>query len=139
MNKLKKFLPSQNFPFSPGFTLIEVLVSSSLIMFLLLSITQLILYSLLVKNRTDWGRISSELASSKLEYFKSLSFENQELQEGTTEERLKEKNTHKIFKIKWKIKDLNESLKKVEIVCYPDSALSKKVELILYISKELGF
>jgi Tfp pilus assembly protein PilV len=60
MNDLRK---------NQGFTLFEVLISASIVILLLIGLTQLTIHSLLVKRLSDYRMNSAELVSSKLEYF----------------------------------------------------------------------
>ncbi len=62
-----------------GFTLVEVLVSFALVFILITGTAQLTIHSLLVKRRADCNLRTAELASSKLEYLKSLPYESDEL------------------------------------------------------------
>lgn len=137
MKKKKSLLKNKSFP--SGFTLIEVLISFSLTIFLLMGMGQLILYSLKVKTRTDCGLTSTLLASSKLTAFQSLAFENRELMEDFKEERVKEERTHKKYLVQWKIQDVDSTLKKIEITCTPENHTQKKAQLVLYLCKELRF
>ena len=59
-----------------GFTLVEVLVSFALVFILITGTAQLTIHSLLVKRRADGNLRTAELASSKLEYLKSLPYES---------------------------------------------------------------
>ncbi len=60
----------------------EVLVSFALVFILITGTAQLTIHSLLVKRRADCNLRTAELASSKLEYLKSLPYESDELKEG---------------------------------------------------------
>ncbi|MBS3818471.1 hypothetical protein KGY73_03060 [bacterium] len=137
MNELKKGSLPKKKEFLSGFTLIEVLISFSLIIFLLMGMAQLILYSLRIKTRTDCGLISTQLASSKLATLKSLPFEG--LRECSKKEIIKEERTHKDYHIKWKIQEMDSTMKKIEITCYTESFVPKKAQLVLFLCKELRF
>lgn len=126
-------------PGSQGFSLIEVLISFALVTWLILGISQLIIHSLSIKRRSDDSVKSAELASSKLEHFKSLPFESSELFEGVGEESLKGYEPKKFFRREWSIEAASPNLKKIIMNCFSEICPEKKTRLVLYLSKELGF
>src|SRR4030042_6450524 len=66
-----------------GFNLIELLISSSLILFLVAGTAQLLGLSLIAKRNADFHFRATRLASSRLEHFKPLSHDSPELEAGT--------------------------------------------------------
>lgn len=122
-----------------GFSFIECLVSFSIVTFLILGTSQLLLHSLIVQKRSNFNAASAQLTISKLEYFKSLPFDSSELSEGSQTKNIKEKNSRAIFQMKWKIQDISQSLKKIEFECFSETCPEKKTHLVLFISKKLGF
>ncbi len=122
-----------------GFTLVEFLVSFTLVTLLITGTVQLTIHSLLVKRNADLNMKTAELASSFLEYIKSLPYENDELKEGSSEESIKEDGSLEIFRRKWEVKDVSPNLKRIEVECFSEKHPLKKARLVLYISKELGF
>lgn len=124
---------------NPGFTLIEVLVSASVIILLLMSLAQLTIHSLLVKRISDYRINSAELASSKLEYFKSLPFESEKLAEGSDEETIEKEDQKGFYRSQWSIQDISPEMKKIEIECFYESSPERNIRLILFMSRKLGF
>lgn len=122
-----------------GFSLIELLISFSIIMFLILEMAQLTLYSFRVKRRSDYSLKSAELASSKLEYFKSLPFESPELNESFKTESLQGDATLEIYHREWGVQNVSLNMKRIEIECFCENCPQKKTQLVLILSKELGF
>ncbi len=122
-----------------GFTLIEVLVSFFIVMVLALGMAQLTIYSILVKTRSDYSVKSAELASSKLEYFKSLPYESEELKKGTEMEIQEADNPRGTYRREWRIQDISSDLKKIEMECYFDNCPEKKARMVLFLSRDLGF
>lgn len=122
-----------------GFSLIELLISFSLIMFLIIGAAQLTLYSLLIKRRCAYSIKSAELASAKLEYFKSLGYQSEELNEGSKTETLRARNPRGNYKRKWKIQDVSPFLKSMEMECFFENCPQKKVRLKLFLSRNIGF
>jgi len=124
---------------NPGFTLIEVLVSASVIILLLMSLAQITIHSLLIKRISDYRINSTELASSKLEYFKSLPFESEELAEGSDEETIEKEGQKGLYRSQWSIQDISPEMKKIEIECFYESSPGRNIRLILFMSRKLGF
>ncbi len=122
-----------------GFSLVELLISFVLIAILTTGTAQLAVHSLLVKRRADCNFISAELASSLLEYFKSLPYESDELKEGFLKESAGGEGILGTFWKEWKIQDLSPNMKRIEIESYAQSCSQKKVRLVLLLSRELGF
>lgn len=122
-----------------GFSLVELLISFVLIAILTTGTAQLAVYSLLVKRRADCNFISAELASSLLEYFKSLPYESDELKEGFLKESAGGEGILGTFWKEWRIQDLSPNMKRIEIESYAQSCSQKKIRLVLLLSRELGF
>jgi len=122
-----------------GFSLIEVLISLLIITFLILATAQLTLYSLQVKRRSDCSLNAAELASAKLEYFKSLPYESDELGSGSRSEVIEGSSSPETFRREWDTQPVSLSMKTAEVTCYSDNFQEKKAHLILFLSRELGF
>ena len=122
-----------------GFTLLELLISFSIVVILLLGAAQLTLYSLHVKKTSDCSLESAEWASDKLEYLKSLRFECEDLEECSAVERIQSQRSKDIFQRTWVISDVSLNLKRIEVECFAISCIPRKTRLVLFYSKELGF
>lgn len=122
-----------------GFTLIEVLISFFIVMVLILGMAQLTIHSIFIKKRSDYSVKSAELASSKLEYFKSLPYESEELKEGSEIEILEANNPKGRCRREWKIQDVTADMKKIEMECYFENCPEKKARVVLFLSRYLGF
>lgn len=122
-----------------GFTLVEFLVSLTLVTFLLTGTVQLTIYSLLVKRNAELNFKIAEHASSLFEHFKSLPYESEELKEGLVAETIKEEGSFETFIRKWKIAEISPHLKEIELEVTSEKYSQKKIRLVLYISRELGF
>ena len=123
----------------PGFTLVEFLVSFTLVTLLLTGTIQLTIHSLLIKRNADLNLKTSELASSLLEYFKSLPYESEELKEGLKTETIQDEGSQEEFRREWRVVTLSPTLKRIEVECFSEKHPLKKTRLVLYLSKELGF
>lgn len=122
-----------------GFTLVEVLVSFALVFILITGTAQLTIHSLLVKRRADCNLITAELASSKLEYLKSLHYESDELKEGFQVESVRGEGLLESFWREWRIQDISSNIKRVEIEIFSENHPQKKLRMVLFLSRELGF
>jgi hypothetical protein len=106
---------------------------------LLTGTVQLTIHSLLVKRNADINLKTVELASSLLEYFKSLPYESEELKEGLQSETFREEGSLETFRQEWRVGNISPNLKRIEVECYSEKHPLKKIRLVLYLSKELGF
>jgi Tfp pilus assembly protein PilV len=122
-----------------GFTLAEVLVSFALVFILITGTAQLTIHSLLVKRRADCNLRTAVLASSKLEYIKSFPYESDELKQGFQMESVKGEGLHEAFWREWRIQDISSSMKSVELEIFLENYPQKKLRMVLFISKDLGF
>jgi Tfp pilus assembly protein PilE len=122
-----------------GFTLVEFLISFTLVTLLLTGTVQLAIYALLVKRNAELNFKIAEQASSLLEYFKSLPYESEALKDCSIEEAIKEEDSSETFIRKWKIEEISHHLKKIELEVTSEKYSQKKIRLVLYISRELGF
>ncbi len=122
-----------------GFTLVEVLVSFALVFILITGTAQLTMHSLFAKRRADCNLRSAELASSKLEYLKSLPYESDELKEGFQIESVRGAGLLETFWRELKIQDISSSMKRVEIEIFSENHPQKKLRIVLFISRDLGF
>lgn len=125
--------------YQTGFSLVELLISFSIVSFLILGILQLTLYSLSLKRRSEDGTKSAELAASKLEFFKSFPYESADLSSGPYTDSLECSVPRRTFHREWSIKETSPNMKKIEINCYSESSPEKKTQLVLFFSRELGF
>ena len=122
-----------------GFSLIEFLVSLSLFSLIIMSTAQLIMYSFQIKRRAELSIHLAEAASDKLEYFKSLNFYSQEFQQSYGNDFHTLEAPQKKYIRTWKIFDISSRLKRIEIEVYSEKKSDKKLNISLFISKELGF
>jgi Tfp pilus assembly protein PilV len=134
MKERTKYIKSKE----QGFTLLELLVSFVLVILLITATAQLTIHSLLIQKRADCNLRTAELASSKLEYLKSLPYESDELKEAVLTESIEE-GSFNTYQREWRIEEVASNMKKIEIKCFAQSCPSKNIKLILFLSRELGF
>lgn len=121
-----------------GFTLLELLISFVLVIIVITATAQLTIHSLLIQKRADCNLRAAELASSKLEYLKSLPYESDELKEAVLTESI-EDGSFNTYQREWRIEAVSSNMKKIEIICFGQSCPSKKIRMILFLCHELGF
>jgi len=122
-----------------GFSFIEILISFVITFLLILGTAQLTMLSLLSKRNSDLRFTISERLFSKLESFKSLSYGESVLEEGTYDECTKDLTTGATYIWNWHIYSISTNLSGIEMGCYPENYPEKEIRLILYISRDLGF
>lgn len=122
-----------------GFSLLEFLISFTLLIFVITATAQVIIHSLFAKRQAEINSKITELAVLKLEYFKSLPYGSEELNQGQESEFLKSDPSLEIYTRSWKIQDVSSNLKKVEMEVSSRAEPHKKTRLVLFICRELGF
>ena len=122
-----------------GFSLIELLISSSLILFLVAGTAQLLGLSLTAKRNADFHFRAARLASSRLELFKSLSHDSPELEAGTHEEVIIDPSSPESLRIAWRVEDLDKNLKKVVLEFFSPNKTRRKAVFCLLLCRELEF
>jgi len=122
-----------------GFSLLEFLISFALLIFVITATAQVIIHSLFAKRQAEINSKIAELAALKLEYFKSLPYESNELSPGQQSESLQGGVSLQFYMRSWKIQDISSNLKKVEMEVSSQTEPQKKTRLVLFISRELGF
>ncbi len=122
-----------------GFSFIEILISFVITFLLILGTAQMTMLSLLSKQSSDIRLKTSELLSSKLELFKSHSFNGPALEEGNHEEHIKDLTSGLTYIWKWHNQTVSPNLSSVEIGCYPENSPQREIRLLLYFSRDLGF
>jgi prepilin-type N-terminal cleavage/methylation domain-containing protein len=122
-----------------GFSLIELLISMSLIFFLLTGMAQLIILSCAAKKKAEFHLTAASLACSKLEYLKSLPFESPELEQGRHAESVKDSLSAEVLLREWRVLDLAEDMKKIVLKVSSPNNRNKEATFVLLINRKLGF
>ncbi len=122
-----------------GFSLIELLISSSLILFLIAATAQLLGLSLAAKRNADFHFRAARLASSQLEHLKSLPHDSSDLTAGVHEEVINDPSLLETFQIAWRVEDLDQDLKKVVLDFYSPNRPRKRAVFCLVLCRELEF
>ncbi len=122
-----------------GFSLIELLISMSLIFFLLTGMAQLIIFSCAAKKKADFHLTAASLACSKLEHLKSLPFESPELEQGRHAESVKDSLSAEVLLREWRVLDLAEDMKKIVLKISSPNNRNKEAAFVLLINRKLEF
>lgn len=99
-----------------GFSLIELIISISIISILLLFFSVITIYNLKVTRRLNNLKIAKEIAYQKLSFLNSLPFDSDELKKG----KHKQETIYKKFVLSYSVKENEEAkgLKWIELVVY---------------------
>ena len=122
-----------------GFSLIELLISSSLILFLIAGTAQLLGLSLLAKRNADFHFRAARLVSSRLESLKSLSHDSPDLKAGAHEDVIVEPSSSETFRIVCRVEDRDQNLKKVVLEFFSPNKPRRKAVFCLLLCRELEF
>jgi prepilin-type N-terminal cleavage/methylation domain-containing protein len=123
----------------PGFSLIELLISSSLILFLIAGTAQLLGLSLTAKRNADFHFRAARLASSRLEHLKSLPHDSADLEAGNHEEDFNDPSSPERYRIAWRVEDMDQNLKKVVLDFFSPNKPRRKAVFCLLLCRELEF
>ena len=122
-----------------GYTFIDLIIASSIMLFLLIGIGQLILHSEMLKFRSDVKLAAAQMASSKLEEIRSS------LNRNNITERVQENESIHVpwlktpFSRNWRIVDSGKDIVRIEVECFLQSDHQRKTRLALHYSRRLGF
>ncbi len=99
-----------------GFSLIELIVSISIISIILLFFSGITIYNLKMTRKLNNLRIAKEIAYQKLSYLNSIPFDSEELKKG----RHKQETIGKKFVLSYSVKEKEEAkgLKWIELFVY---------------------
>lgn len=122
-----------------GFSLIELLISSSLILFLIAGAAQLLGLSMAAKRNADFHFQASRLASSRLETLKALPHDSEQLKAGAHEELVINPSSPGTYRIAWRVEDIDQSLKKVVLEFSSPPKTRRKAVFCLLLCRELEF
>jgi prepilin-type N-terminal cleavage/methylation domain-containing protein len=122
-----------------GFSLIELLISSTLILFLITGTAQLLGLSVAAKRSAEFHFRAARLTSSRLESLKSHPYEGPDLEAGVHEEVLADPSSKEQYRLAWSVEDLDENLKKVVLELASAIKPQRKSVFCLLICRELEF
>jgi prepilin-type N-terminal cleavage/methylation domain-containing protein len=122
-----------------GFSLIELLISSSLILFLITGTAQLLGLSLAAKRNADFHFRAARLASSRLEHLKSLPHDSADLEAGIHEEDIIDPSSPESYRMAWRVEDIDQDLKKVVLDFFSPNKTRRKASFCLLLCRELEF
>lgn len=120
-----------------GFSLIEVLVSLSLVSLLITMTAELIVFSLMAKKKADSTAMMAGLAAGKLESLKSVPFDAEKLREGEYSETVRDSRGRNHL-LEWRVEQVTDALKRVGVDVRPENAPEKQLSMGVYLSRGLG-
>lgn len=120
-----------------GFTLIEVLVSLTLVAILVSGAAELISLSLLLKRKADAHAAAARLVAEKLEGLRALPFDDDRLQAGANTETVAAAAGEGAYVREWVIDDLSADTKRIGVHVRSDNRTIARA--VLLVSRDLGF
>jgi hypothetical protein len=122
-----------------GFGLVELLISSSLLLFMIGGTAQLLMVSLAAKRNADFCVAAARCASAKFEYLKSLPFDSPELQPGTSASVVTDGAVPWDLAASCTVENLEASMKRVTVEISDPNSPRKKQAFCLMVCRELEF
>jgi prepilin-type N-terminal cleavage/methylation domain-containing protein len=122
-----------------GFSLIEVLISMTLALLLLVGTAELITLSIWAKRKGDTTSGLAQSLSARLEGLKSLSFGSDGLRPGEYSETVRDEAGRGLFLQEWTVEDAGERMIRVRIRVSPAGRPHPGAAATLWISKDVGF
>ncbi len=122
-----------------GFGLAEALVSSALLLFMIGGTAQLLVVSLAAKASADFAFAAARCASARLEYLKSLAFDNPELQPGVSTPAVDDAAFPERLDATCRIEEVSPHMKKIVIAISDRYSPRRKQTYCLLLSRDLGF
>ncbi len=122
-----------------GFGLVEILISSSLLVFAIAGTAQLIIASLDAKKSADFAFAAARQASGVLEHDKSLPFDSPELQPGTSNPAVEDGAFPGRLAAARSVETKHENLKRITVVVSDRFSPQKKQTYCLTLCRALGF
>jgi len=122
-----------------GFGLVEILISSSLLAFVIAGTAQLIIASLNAKKSADFAFAAARQASVVLEHDKSLPFDSPELEPGTSNPDVEDGAFPGRLTAARSIESTQANLKRITVVVSDRYSPQKKQIYCLTLCRGLGF
>jgi Tfp pilus assembly protein PilV len=122
-----------------GFSLIEILIAFSLIVFVLMSTAQLLIYAHSVFSRYRDLVQSSHYLTEQAEHLRGLPFASTELKAGSYTSERTDPASRRTYTITWTIQDLTPAQKTVRIQCRRSGHARRRAETELLLLDGLGF
>jgi len=122
-----------------GFGLVEILISSSLLLFLIGGTAQLLTVSLAAKASADFAFAAARRASAILEHNKSLPFDSSELEPGIYSPAVEDEAFPARLDAILRVEAIDEDMKRIIVEISNRYSPKKKQTYYLTLCRELGF
>ena len=123
---------------SRGYSLIELLIASSLLIIVILGTGQMVLLSWRFKMRSDAATAAADLAASRVEALRPLLIKDMGAVDGSAEV-LAPGQSKLAYDLTWTADYHSPGLMALEMHCTPQILSEKSTFLKVYISSTLGF
>jgi Tfp pilus assembly protein PilV len=131
LRKFKK--PSQ------GFSLIELLLASSLVIFMILASAQLLLHALEARKHASDHLNSLRIVMTHLETLKAQPYDSPELRAGSQSTIINDEFSPYTYEFNWEIKEVSSEIKSIFTECRELNHPQRRTRVLLYVSRTLGF
>jgi prepilin-type N-terminal cleavage/methylation domain-containing protein len=122
-----------------GFSLIEVLVASALVAFLLAGTAELLALSLRAQRKAERVFELTARLASRLECLKSLPFESPDLLPGAIGAASEKPSAGEVLTSEWRIESAGPGLKKIDLNIHVEGRPERGIGAALLVSRSLGF
>jgi len=122
-----------------GFSLIEVILASGLVSFLLVGTAELLIQSLTVQRTTDDSIRVAGLLSAEAEKLRTMPAAAEELTAGEHEVELSLPGGGDPVTLRWIVEDEGTSVKKINFSLNRNGRPGRPLEAVLLLSEDLGF
>ncbi len=137
---MKKYpINTKNHSRNQGFFLIDLIFASSIVIFLLVHLAQMLIMAQNSQNRYRDHLLASGFVMEQLAVLRAFPYQHVDLEPGTYIKECHDADSERMFVLDWTISDLSSDLKSVTIACSRKEDSKHKTETSLYISQELGF
>jgi prepilin-type N-terminal cleavage/methylation domain-containing protein len=122
-----------------GFSLIEILLSMTLIVFMISGASEIICLSLRIKRKADSLMKNTSLLSGKVEELRGLPFSDKNLSSGIHREESHGENGAASRFLEWEVEDLSETMKRIVVRVDSSGRFGPSSRTALLISERMGF
>jgi hypothetical protein len=122
-----------------GFGLVEILISSSLLVFLIGGTAQLLMVSLAAKASGDFAFAAARCGSALLERDKSLPFDSPELAPGISHPAVEDGAFPARLQATRRVEDIEGGMKRIIVIVSDRHSPQKRQTYCLTLCRELGF
>jgi prepilin-type N-terminal cleavage/methylation domain-containing protein len=122
-----------------GFSLIELLLSMTLIVYMISGTAEIICLSLKMKRKADFLMKGTSLLFDKIEELRGLPFADEDLSPGRHHEDVHVENGCAPRFLEWTVEDVSKAVKRIAVRIGSGGRIGPQPKTILLISERIGF